>query len=343
MFDIKTGGILIVPNPYLLNFNIISNQKVLLLTEIKSLDYWKVTLLQRPNICIKSYRCNKLDTEWDVIIFDHCEKKIFVINRYKKLLTCNSPWFIFRNVIFKSYDRIITNFLPENHPKIQFDPDLLNLNICYLEPMFSEEELYLIKWVTYALAYKNKVATKKIYNLIADLHLDPVLILTKLLVECSLNKRHSRYTAIIQFLGTGKWMNNNPIIAKLKFHVISYDLSTRIKALKDVILSYKAIHEHKKCCVMTHTKLLQKYLTLKLQGLIDVKLSADLLIEPFAYDTVFSPQKRLFNRFELGIGLHSIIKPVEFIFFHDTKLEQLLRPCILYNSYELVYFLTTNL
>ncbi len=80
---------------------------------------------------------------------------------------------------------------------------------------------------------------------------------------------------------------------------------------------------------MTHTKLLQKYLTLKLQGLIDVKLSADLFIEPFSYDTVFSPQKRLFTRVELGVGLHRIIKPVEFIFFHDTKLEQLLRPCIL--------------
>ncbi|AAU10949.1 hypothetical protein LDVICp104 [lymphocystis disease virus-China] len=341
MFTIKDGAILIVPNPYQLEFN--ESKNILLLTDVKSLHRWKLTLINRPNITVKTYKRRDLNQCWDEVIFDRCEDKIFLINRYKKILSYEKVWFIFRRVIFKSYDRVVNNFLPSSKSILQFDPDELNVDIVYLKPLFLEEELYLIKWLSYALAHKHKVADQKTYEHILDIHLDPVLTLSELLIESVYIKKYSRYIDIVKFLGTGQWLRQ-PFISGLQFHSVSYDISTRIKSMQEAIKEYQTKFPTHKCCVAVHTELYKTYLTPKFT--IPTELSEDLFInKSFQYNAVFCPQKRIFDRFELGIAIHSlkISKHIKFFLFKDTKLEAFLRPCKLYSAQKLTDFIVNTL
>ncbi|AOC55164.1 hypothetical protein LCDVSa080R [Lymphocystis disease virus 3] len=341
MFTADNGAILIVPNPYQLEFK--ESRKILLLTDGKNLNRWESTLINYPNVTVRTYKRRDLNRMWDEVVFDGCEDKIFLINRYKKILSYEKVWFIFRRVIFKSYYRIVNNFLPISKPMLQYDPSKLKIQLTYLEPLYSEEELYLIKWVSYALAYKYKIADQQIYERILDLHLDPVLTLTDLLIETVYVEKRNRYTDVIKFLGTGKWLGR-PFISKLQFHCVNYDVSTRIKSMQDAVKEYQAKFPDHKCCVSVHTQLYKTYLTPKFN--IPVELSEDLLVDKtFQYDVVFCPQKRTFDRFELGIGIHSLKKenPVIFFMFKDSKLEEFLRPCKLYSAQKLVNFIVDAL
>ncbi|QHR78472.1 hypothetical protein KM759_gp067 [Lymphocystis disease virus 4] len=341
MFTTKDGAILIAPNPYQLEFS--ESRKILLLTDVKNLQRWKSTLINRPNIIIKTYNKHNLNYQWDDVVFDKCEDKIFLINRYRKILSYEKIWFVFRRIIFKSYTRIINNFLLNPKIVLQYNPNNLNIDIVHLEPLYSEKELYLIKWISYALAYKHKISNQQTYEQILDLHLDPVLTLSELLIESVYVKKYNRYVDVIKFIGTGRWLKN-PFISGLQFHSVSYNVSTRVESMQKAIKEYQAQFPTHKCCVVAYTELYKTYLTSKFN--VPIKLSEDLLADKsFQYDAVFCPQKRIFDRFELAIAIHSLkkMKQIKFFLFKDTKLEAFLRPCKLYSSQKLIDFIINTL